>query len=395
MFIRVVDDRRVNHVAHVRVRHFRSIGDASLEPGSLCALVGEADAGKSNLLGAVHALLDPAARPLEPADMPVGDGAPELEGRLADGTALSLAATPPAVTPPVLFLPAELRAGAVVAPSAHASAAAEHVASLLRPQVAPHGRTLPAVGVVDAIRSCCAFGIHGVLLLIEEPELYLRPQAQRYLYRLLRTFAHGGNQVLYSTHSPAFLNVARLDELVLVERDRGGATAVLQPSPLPAGDDFRALSEFDVERSELFLARAAILVEGRTEKLVFPFVFEALGHDADGEAISIVECGGKGNLPLFIDICKAVRVPYVVVHDRDAAAGSEPIAAEAALNEVILAAAGADRVVVLEPDIERVAGIRGRSHKPERAWRRFAGSMGDVPEPLERAVRLALALARD
>jgi len=189
--------------------------------------------------------------------------------------------------------------------------------------------------------------------------------------------------------------VARLDELVLVERDPGGATTVLQPSPLPAGDDFRALSEFDVERSELFLARAAILVEGRTEKLVFPFVFEALGHDADGEAISIVECGGKGNLPLFIEICKAVRVPYVVVHDSDAAAGSEPIAAEAALNEVILAAAGADRVVVLEPDIERVAGIRGRSHKPERAWRRFAGSTGDVPEPLERAVRLALALARD
>ncbi len=385
----------MNRLASIRVRHFRSVGDASLEPGSLCALVGEANAGKSNLLGAVHTLLDRAARPLEPADMPAGDGEPELDGRLADGTEVSLGTAPPATAPPVLFLPAELRADDVVAPGARATEEAERVASLLRPQVAPHGRTLPAVGVVDAIRSCCAFGIQGVLLLIEEPELYLRPQAQRYLYRLLRTFAHGGNQVLYSTHSPAFLNVARLDELAVVERDATGLTTIRQPEPLPAGDDFRAQSEFDAERAELFLARAAILVEGRTEKLVFPFVFEALGHDADGEAISIVECGGKGNLPLFIEICQAVRVPYVVVHDRDAVAESEPIAAEAALNKLILSAAGADRVVVLEPDIEHVAGIRGRSHKPERAWRRFADSQGDVPEPLERAVRLALALARD
>ena len=76
-------------------------------------------------------------------------------------------------------------------------------------------------------------------------------------------------------------------------------------------------------------------------------------------------------------------------------ASLEPDSLCAFVGEAILAAAGADHVVVLEPDLERVAGIRGRSHKPERAWRRFAGSTGDVPEPLERAVRLALALARD
>ena len=41
------------------------------------------------------------------------------------------------------------------------------------------------------------------------------------------------------------------------------------------------MSEFDAERAELFLARGALLVEGRTEKLAFPFVFRALGHDVD------------------------------------------------------------------------------------------------------------------
>lgn len=45
-------------------------------------------------------------------------------------------------------------------------------------------------------------GITGLIVLMEEPELFLPPQAQRYLYRLLRTVAGQGNQILYSTHSP-------------------------------------------------------------------------------------------------------------------------------------------------------------------------------------------------
>ena len=71
----------------------------------------------------------------------------------------------------------------------------------------------------------------GLILLIEEPELYLRPQAQRYLYRLLRDFAAAGNQVLYSTHAPAFLNVGRLEELALVEHHADAGTAIVQPGP--------------------------------------------------------------------------------------------------------------------------------------------------------------------
>ena len=68
----------------------------------------------------------------------------------------------------------------------------------------------------------------------------------------------------------------------------------------------------------LFLARSAILVEGRTEKLVLPAVFAAFGHDADRAEVSIVECGGKSNIPVFARICQACRIPFVVVHDRDA-----------------------------------------------------------------------------
>jgi hypothetical protein len=156
------------------------------------------------------------------------------------------------------------------------------------------------------------------------------------------------------------------------------------------------MSEFDAERSELFLSRAAVLVEGRTEQLVLPFVFRALGHDVDRESISIVECGGKSNIPLFVGICRAVGVPYVVLHDRDAPAGSRPSAAERALNALIGKTAGRGRTIVMEPDFEGVAGLRGNRHKPERAWTRFRSlSPGDVPGPLRRAVDVAVSIARD
>jgi len=232
------------------------------------------------------------------------------------------------------------------------------------------------------------------LLLIEEPELYLRPQAQRYLYRLLREFALGGNQAIYSTHSPAFLNVARLDELVFVERLPQAGTRALQPKPVTPDEDFRVLTEFDAARSELFLARAVVLVEGLTEKLVLPFVFAALGHDVDREGISIIECGGKPNLPLFARICSATGVPFVVVHDTDRRASGRLVAAERALNALIADSAGKERVVLLDPNFEAVAGLVEHSHKPERAWREFASRpAAKMPQALMRAAELTISLA--
>jgi hypothetical protein len=381
------------------VRGFRSIRDASLRPGAVCALVGEANAGKSNLLAAVRALLDPAAPPLEPSD--ALDGASiRIEATTAGGAALRLEATPPEAptidregAPAVLFLPAELRAGRVVAP-AHDGPARR--AAELFGTAAPagsRGRTAPAVGFVQGLETAWAEDLRGLVLLVEEPELYLRPQLQRYLSRLLHAFADAGNQVLYSTHAPAFLNVGRLDELALTVREPGHGTRIHQPEQLPATADFRALSELDAVRSELFLARAALLVEGRTEQLVFPFVFRSLGHDADREGISVVECGGKGNLPLFVRICQAARIPYVVVHDRDAPPGRQPIPGERIRNELIAEVAGPDRTIVLEPDFEGVAGLKGSGHKPERAFERFAAG-AEVPEPLRRAAELALEVAR-
>jgi hypothetical protein len=89
-----------------------------------------------------------------------------------------------------------------------------------------------------------------------------------------------------------------------------------------------------------------------------------------------------------------VRVPYLVVHDRDAAPGHKPNAGERVLNAAILELAGPERTVELAPDFEAIAGLRGRSHKPQRAVRRFSALRpSEVPEPLRRVVERALDAA--
>jgi hypothetical protein len=336
-------------------------------------------------------LLHRGAPDLRAGDVTVGKKTSvQLRATLADGAEIVLDASPPGPASRsgpelrAVFLPASERSGALVAdPPADPCPVAVDASS-----------AAPASALVEAVEALVERGETGVVLLIEEPELFLRPHAQRYLHRLLRTFAEAGNQVLYSTHSAAFLDVGRLEELAIVEWGPTRGTTIVHPQPLPAASSFRALSELDAERSELFLARSAMLVEGRTEKLTFPFVFRALGHDADQLGISIVECGGKPNIPLFVRICQAAHVPFVAVHDRDAAFGKKPIHGERVLNAQIEELAGAENVVLLTPDFEGAAGLRVRSHKPAHAWKHFSVATGDVPEPLRFAVERAIELAR-
>ncbi len=195
----------------MHIRGFRSIRDVTFRPGPIAALVGEEATGKSSLLEALRVVLDPTSASLAPTDF--GDGEEiVVEVAFADGSTAKLEARPGRAAirrgsvPPMVFLPAEARTSTLVA--AGAGPAGEIFRRALDDASATPASQ--ARSVLDALEACRTEGLQGVVLVIEEPEIYLRPQAQRYLYHLLRDFAAAGNQVVYSTHSPAFLNVARL-----------------------------------------------------------------------------------------------------------------------------------------------------------------------------------------
>jgi len=70
------------------------------------------------------------------------------------------------------------------------------------------------------------------LLAVEEPENQLYPELMQELVEEFRDYARRGGQVFVSTHSPEFLNGAKLDEIYwLVKRD--GFSTVRRASELP------------------------------------------------------------------------------------------------------------------------------------------------------------------
>src|SRR5207248_11561117 len=123
--------------------------------------------------------------------------------------------------------PAHLRVTSLLAPTdRHAKRA---VAVVEERQTEDGGLSL-----VRAVAALADARVRGHVILIEEPELYLSPPSQRHLHTQLRRLAaRGRNQVLYSTHSPVFLGVDRLDQLVLVRHHHGTGTTLLQPEELP------------------------------------------------------------------------------------------------------------------------------------------------------------------
>lgn len=265
----MTDPRQQSDVGlrHIEIRGFRSARHVEFSPRRMCALVGEARAGKSTLLAAIRAVLDPESAPLTTADITRGESLISIRAHLASGDSLSLdgppskTETPAGPAPPVLFLSAADRAGHLVS-TTRAEPTGHPAVDIFRDVLGDytdaerdHSTTMPAIGLVKAMEQCCTAHAGGLVLLIEDPELYLRPQTQRYLYRLLREFSLNGNQVIYSTHSPAFLNVARLDELGFVTRGADNGTHVLHPEPVSAEEEFKLITEFDAERSEVFLAQ--------------------------------------------------------------------------------------------------------------------------------------------
>lgn len=253
-----------------------------------------------------------------------------------------------------------------------------------------------------------------VIFAMEEPELFLHPHAQRRLASSLREIASTPeHQVFLCTHSTYFVNLEHYKEVAVVTKDcaETGSCVRQCTRDLFEGDDvkerknrFHMAQWVNPDRGEIFFARRVVFVEGETEKVMLPYLAEKIG--VFNPDISVIDCGSKHNLPLYVAVAEAFEIPYLVVHDEDPV--SDPIPngwteekkrekqRTYELNQVIadLVKSPLGKVEVLRPDFEQAAGVsKSQGEKKGKALAaldHFASvDAENVPEQLKRVVYAA------
>jgi putative ATP-dependent endonuclease of OLD family len=154
------------------------------------------------------------------------------------------------------------------------------------------------------------------IFLIEEPEAYLHPHLRRFFYKVLKKLAENGNQIIYTTHSPEFVELEDYKSIIKVFKENNISSKNKQISQ-------RTQLSFDaIERKlkgneEIYFSNFAILMEGQNDSVTLKILFEKNNLELDSKSISIINCNGKGNLKSYIDLCNELEINYFVIFDYD------------------------------------------------------------------------------
>ncbi|MEH6695002.1 MAG: AAA family ATPase [Hyphomonas sp.] len=173
-----------------------------------------------------------------------------------------------------------------------------------------------------------------IILCIEEPELYIHPQCQRLIFNVLKNFAgvtggeeiEGTDQVLYTTHSPAMIDVGFYERVAIVRKDsleEGTVARQCQSGALGDLDErkgFKLLTSFSLKHNELFFAKEIILVEGQEDEIAVIATARKLGRvlDLPDEiGLAVVVTQNKESIPKFQKILNAFGLRYSVLLELD------------------------------------------------------------------------------
>jgi putative ATP-dependent endonuclease of the OLD family len=262
------------------------------------------------------------------------------------------------------------------------------------------------VGVFEAFRQ---IGGDIQSVVIEEPEMYLHPQAQRYFYRLLCEMAETkSSQVMYATHSPIFADVNKFEALRLVRREpsKNSIISYIRPEQFKALSDERERQKlagrFDPTRNEVLFASRALIVEGHADRVGALLVAEKLNVDVDAEGVAIVDSGGKNGIPLVARVCRLLEIPFAVLHDDDiwpieksenkSRREEENRAAEADNRRIVDAVGTRGPLFVAKPSLEAMLSIgRSAKDKPLKVVEKLRDmKISELPQPLVDAVKAVL-----
>ena len=162
------------------------------------------------------------------------------------------------------------------------------------------------------------------ILLIDEPEICLHPNAIREACKVLYDLPTLGNwQVMVTTHSPIFIDFSRNNTtIVRVERNEIGnieGTTIFRPDRANLDEDdkinLKLLNICDPYMAEFLFGGKVIIVEGDTEYTAFNYVRSRFPEEY--RDLHIIRARGKATIVSLVKILNHFGTSYSVLHDSD------------------------------------------------------------------------------
>lgn len=171
---------------------------------------------------------------------------------------------------------------------------------------------------------CQEFHKNSSLLVVEEPEIYLHPQARRVLSDKFDEFVNNGshlkNQVIATTHSTEFIRNTEIENIIVVRKSDSKTEIKRINADQDRIKDIQKIKNILWNRNaEIFFADKVILVEGGEEHII-PLIADYCANQTrilDYRNISVANVGGKSYFKPYVELLNKLDIEWYVLADFD------------------------------------------------------------------------------
>lgn len=161
------------------------------------------------------------------------------------------------------------------------------------------------------------------VLLIDEPETFLHPQAIESLRDALKILSNSGFQVIITTHSPLMIDHQQVLNTLMVFKNAVGETEVRNKLSNAiqtlSANPHQANIIFSIQTStHLLFSEHVVLVEGKTETMMIPDLYKVVkGNTLPSDKYCHVECQGSPSIYPMMNVLRAVGYAPKAIADLD------------------------------------------------------------------------------
>lgn len=163
----------------------------------------------------------------------------------------------------------------------------------------------------------------NTLLFVEEPELYLHPQAISTIRDALQNLSKSGFQVLATTHSPVMIQKKDIPTTIIVRKERRETTVFekMDKAIKSIDTDVNRQKEILFElsnSSKILFSDKVVLVEGDSEYYLLEYLYEkATGKSLASDKLSLIKVGSAGNIVKAMKVLHAMGIGVKSIVDLD------------------------------------------------------------------------------